>query len=151
VPSNHLGPDRHARGSRSLLEPGDHGVDVPIVCSITRFHLRSARHLLPAYREYHRVIREARDAQTPGLLRCAFLVENPVTWYSLSIWSERNAIAHFGTNVPRHVEAARAFFPRLASFPTPELWSTKWRLDSVSNNLDWGDFDMRGAILRASE
>jgi hypothetical protein len=151
VQSNHPGPDRHDRGPRSLLEPGDHAVDVPIVCSITRFRLRRARHLLPAYREYQKVVHEARLAQTPGLLRAAFLVENPVTWYSLSIWSDRNAIAHFGTNVPRHVDAARTFFPRLVFQPAPELWSTKWRLDSVSNNLNWGDFDMRGAILDAAE
>jgi hypothetical protein len=146
VQSSHPGPD-----PRSLLEPGDHAVDVPIVCTLTRFGLRSARHLLPAYRTYQRVVRDARESETPGLLQCAFLVENPWTWYSLSIWSERNAIAHFGTNVPGHVYAARAFFPRLAFQPAPELWSTKWRLDSVSHNLSWGDFDMRSAILAAGE
>jgi hypothetical protein len=129
----------------------DHAVDAPIVCTITRFGLRSARHLLPAYREYQRVVGAAHDAQTPGLLQCAFLIENPVTWYSLSIWSERTAIAHFGTNVPHHVDAARRFFPRLTFDPDPELWSTKWRLDSVSNNLAWDGFDMRSAIANAAE
>jgi hypothetical protein len=151
VPSSPPGPEPQARGAGSLLGPGDHAVDVPIVCTLTRFHLRTARHMLPAYREYQRVVRAARDAETPGLLQCAFLLENPVTWYSLSIWSERNAIAHFGTNVPRHVDAARAFFPRLTFDPMPELWSTKWRLDSVSNNLNWRGFDLRGAILEAQE
>ena len=138
-------------GPERLLGPGDHAVDVPIVCTLTRFGLRSARHMLPAYREYQRVVEQAREVQTPGLLRCAFLVENATTWYSLSIWSERNAIPHFGTNVPRHVDAARRFFPRLTGDAAPELWSTKWRLDSVSNNLSWGDFDLRSAILEAEQ
>lgn len=144
---------RDRRGSRSLLEPGEHPVDVPIVCTITRFGLRSRRQLLPALADYRRVVRDARESQTPGLLRCAFLVENPTTWYSLSIWSERDAIAHFGTQVLGHVDAARSLFPRLAceSNRGPELWSTKWRLISVSNNLNWADFDLRRLIVEAME
>jgi len=68
-----------------LREPGDHPVDVPIICVITRFGLRSARYLLPTYLDYRRVVREAKASETPGLLRAAFLIENLTTCYSLSI------------------------------------------------------------------
>ena len=141
------------QSSKSLREPGEHVVDVPLVCTITRFGLRSARHLMPSYRDYLGVVRAARETRTPGLLRSAFLVENPTTWYSLSIWAERDAISHFGTNVLGHVDAARRIFGRLAfeADRGPELWSTKWRLLSVSNNLNWGDFDLRELVLNLRE
>jgi hypothetical protein len=131
-----------------LLKPGDHPVDVPITCVISRFGLRHAGGLVPSYRDYRRVVREAERSRTPGLLRSAFLFEDLTTWFGLSFWSEPNAIAHFGTNVPGHVDAARRGFGRLAYDPArgPELWSTKWRLVSVSNNLAWDDFDLRGII-----
>ena len=131
-----------------LLEPGDHPVDVPITCVISRFGLRHVGGLLPSHRDYQRVVREAQQSGTPGFLRSAFLVEDPTTWFGLSFWSEPNAIAHFGTNVPSHVLAARRGFGRLAYDPVrgPQLWSTKWRLVSVSNNLAWDGFDLRGII-----
>lgn len=93
-------------------------------------------------------MRDAQRLGTSGLLRNAFLFENPTTWYSLSIWAERDAILSFGTHVVSHVAAARKVFPRLAfeGDRGPELWSTKWRLVSVSNNLNWGDFDLRESI-----
>ena len=132
-----------------LDDLGDNPVNVPILCVITRFGLRSVRYLLPTYLDYRRVIRNAEVSKTPGLLRSAFLIENPTTCYSLSIWTSWDAIPHFGTNVPYHVDAARRSFGRL-SFKKdhgPEIWSTKWRLVAVSNNLNWGDFDLRGLIL----
>lgn len=136
----------------SLAEPGDHAVDVPITCVLTRFGLRNARDLIPSYRDYQRVLRELERSQVPGFLRAAFLVQNPTTWYSLSLWAGDNPIPHFGSNVPGHVTAAHRGFSRLASDPDrgPELWSTKWRLMSVSNNLNWDDFDLRSAIRRHS-
>jgi hypothetical protein len=135
-----------------LDEPGDHPVDVPTTCVITRFSMRSARDLLPTYLDYRRVVREAVRTQTPGLLRSAFLIEPPATWYSLSIWASCDAIPAFGTNVPSHVEAARQVFGRVAmNRGRPEIWSTKWRLAAVSNNLTWGDFDLRGLILGLSD
>lgn len=131
--------------SRSLREPGDHEVDVPIMCSITRFGLRSARFLVPSYLDYRRVIRSAHESPAIGLLRSAFLVENPTTWYSFSIWS---GYPDFSAHVPDHVEAARKVFGRLSIEPDrgPELWATKWRLVSVTNNLNWDDFDLRRLI-----
>lgn len=131
-----------------LIEPGDHPVDAPITIVITRFGLRSVRYLLPTYLDYRRILRQAQAAQTPGLLRSAFLIENPTTCYSLSIWASWGAIPRFGTNVPYHVEAARKVFNRV-SFTSrgPEIWSTKLRLSAVSNNLNWEDFDLRALIL----
>ena len=132
-----------------LEQPGDHPVDAPVVCVVTRFGLRSAHHLLPTYLDYRRVVNAARASNTPGLLRSAFLVENPTTCYSVSIWESRGAIPQFGTNVPVHVEAARRAFGRMRihSKRGPELWSTKWNLNAVSNNLNWDDFDLRSLLL----
>lgn len=131
-----------------LREAGGQPVDVPILCVITRFGLRSAWHLLPTYLDFRRVMREARRSATPGLLRAAFLIEDFRTCYSLSVWAELNAIPKFGGNVPSHVDAARRVIGRLAFDPGrgPELWSAKWRLTAVSNNLNWSDFDLRGVI-----
>ncbi len=136
-----------------LDEPGDHPVDVPIICVITKFGLRSPLYLLPTYLDYRRVVRQAAQTQTPGLLRTAFLVENPTTCYSLSIWAGWEAIPFFGSNVPYHVEAARRVFGRVSFSPErgPEVWSAKFRLVSVSNNLNWEDFDLRGLILAMSK
>ena len=132
-----------------LEQPGDHPVDTPVVCVVTRFGLRSARHLLPTYLDYRRVVTAARMSNTPGLLRSAFLVENPTTCYSVSIWESREAIPRFGTSVPVHVEAARRVFGRVLFDKSrgPEIWSTKWQLASVTNNLNWDDLDLRQVIL----
>jgi hypothetical protein len=128
-----------------LETPGDHKVDVPIVCVITRFKLRSVWHLLPTYLDFRRVVSQAHTAQTPGLLRTAFLVETLTTCYSLSIWANATSIPHFGSTVPVHVQAARRVFARLAFSPRrgPEIWSAKFTLRSVSNNLNWDDFELR--------
>jgi hypothetical protein len=136
-----------------LNEPGDHPVNVPIVCVITRFGLRSARYLLPTYLDYRRVLKQAKATQTPGLLRAAFLIENPTTCYTLSLWASREAIPRFGTKVPYHVEAARRVFGRVsfAAGRGPEVWSTKLQLNTVSNNLNWQDFDLRRLILEMSQ
>lgn len=134
-----------------LREPGDHPVDAPILCVLTRFGLRSPIFLLPTYLDYRRTLKKARG--TPGLLRAAFLIENPTTCYSLSIWSKWDDIPVFGTNVPIHVDAARRVFGRLlmSNHGGPELWSTKWRLSTVSNNLNWEEFDLRAAVLSMSD
>jgi hypothetical protein len=139
-------PDSEA-GS-SLRKGGDNPVDVPVTCVVTRFGLRSAGHLLPTYRDFRKVVEEARAVDTPGLLRSAFLIENSRTCYSLSVWAGPNDIPAFGGNVPAHVDAARRVIGRLAYDQEHglELWSTKWRLVSVSNNLNWPDFDLRGIV-----
>jgi hypothetical protein len=141
--------DRGSEGVSSLREPGEHFVDAPIMCAITRFGLRHARSLLPCYLDYRRVRQRASESPVPGLLRSAFLVENPTTWYSVSLWSGTPGIS---ADVSAHVEAARNVFGRLSVEPGrgPELWSTKWRLVSVTNNLNWDDLDLRRLIADAS-
>lgn len=136
-----------------LREVGDHPVTSPAVAVITRFRLRGPQHLLPTYRAYRRVLLEAQRSQTPGLLRAAFLLESPSTWYSLSLWADANAISHFGTNAAGHVEAANRIFEhvRYDEHHDPEIWSTKWRLQSVSNNLSWEGFDLRDILTGTGE
>ena len=132
---------------------GDHPVDVPIYCVITRFGLRSPRALLPTILDYRHVATQASRTRTPGLVRSAFLIEDARTCFSLSIWTPWEAIRWFGTNVPIHVDAARKVFSRLAFTPErgPELWSTKWRLASISNNLNWGQFDLRKLVRESMD
>jgi hypothetical protein len=133
-----------------LHEPGDHPVNVPFICVITRFGLRSARYLLPTYLDYRRIVKQAVQTQTTGLLRAAFLIENPRICYSLSLWDSFAAIPQFGTNVPYHIDAARRVFGRVhfAKGRGPEVWSVKLRLKSVSNNLNWQEFDLRALIFK---
>src|SRR5690606_32282356 len=107
--------------------------------------------LLPTYLDYRRIMKQA--VRTPGLLRSAFLVENLTTCYSLSIWASRDAIPRFGTNVPYHVTAGNRVFGRLAfrQGRGPEIWSTTWRLNSVSHNLNWEEFDLRALLVSMNE
>lgn len=134
-----------------LRKAGDHPVDVPIVCVVTRFGLRSPRYLLPMYLDFRSIRRDANSV--PGLLQSAFLIENPNTCYTFSLWRSWDAIPNFGTRVPAHVDVARkAFFRSINERERrPEIWSTKWRLMSVSNNLNWSDFDLRQIIVAASK
>lgn len=139
-------PDSLESGG-ALREPGEHAVDVPITCVLTRFRMRHPGQVLASYRDYWRVREQARE-QVPGFLHAAFLVESPTTWISLSLWDSVAPIAHFGTDVFDHVTAARKGFSRLKLHDEGlELWSTKWRLESVSSNLNWPGFDLRGTIL----
>jgi hypothetical protein len=128
-----------------LSAPGEHLVDAPITCAMTRFRLRSSRYLAASYRDYRNIIRSVDDPASLGLLRSAFLVENPSTWYSYSVW---DGTPELSAHVRAHIDAANRVLGRLAMHPDRgvELWSTKWRLTSVSNNLHWGDFDMRRLI-----
>lgn len=138
---------RHVRATTPPLnEPGDNSVDVPIVCVLTRFGLRHPFYLLPTYIDYHRTLKHSH--RIPGLLRSAFLIENLTICYSLSIWSRWDDIPHFGTHVPYHVDVARRVFGRvfMSKHGGPEIWSTKWRLTTISNNLNWSEFDLRSVI-----
>lgn len=110
------------------------GTESPPICVLTRFGLKSPLDLIPLYREYGRVLRSTRRSGTPGLLKSAFLVERPTACFGLSIWTEKEAIALFGTNVLAHVEAGNSVFRRLLvdDDGRAELWSTKWRLLGVT-------------------
>jgi hypothetical protein len=122
---------------------GNEIVDVPIMCSLTRFGLKSPRLLPTMLRDYRRVLRSANEAEPAsfGLLKSAFLIENPSTCYSLSIWSGEPT---FSAHVPHHVQVANKTLARLSYEPGsgPELWTTRWRLASVTRNLNWDGFDL---------
>lgn len=92
-------------------------------------------------------MRRMRREEPAGLLRSSFLVEGLTTCYSLSIWVDESAIPRFGSSVEEHVAVARGVFGRLRfRNRRPELWSTRWRLAEVSNNLNWDAFDLRHEI-----
>jgi hypothetical protein len=119
------------------------------MCSITRFGLRNTRSLASSYLDFRRLLHAVEESPPDGLLKAAFLVEDPRTWYSFSIWSRE---PWFSAQLPAHVDIARNVFPRLAFDPErgPELWSTRWRLVSVTNNLNWNGFDLRQEIVDRS-
>lgn len=133
----------------SLFTPGDHRVDTPITCVVTRFGLRSPLKLARAHLDYRRVVRDTRASGTPGLIHSAFLVESSTSFVTLSIWENLQAIPIFGTNIPAHAEVARQIVGDLSfdSRRGPELWSTKWNLISVSHNLNWDAIDFRTAVI----
>jgi hypothetical protein len=124
---------------------GETVVDAEITCVITRFVLRSPLSLLRMLRENRRLVRVAGATAGLGLLRSAFVIESPRVCFSLSIWSGEPLMSG---RVEQHIEAARRVFPRLAYAEGrgPELWSTQWRLVSTTNNLNWGDFNLRSLI-----
>jgi hypothetical protein len=144
--SDSAGADSHRNGFRAL---GHHEVESSVVCVLTRISVRRRRDLLRMYRAYRRVARASR--RTPGLLRTAFLVENARTWYSLSLWENSHAISQFGTNVPEHVQVVRSNFGRIGFSHSDglDVWSTKWRLYSVSHNLRWEEFDLLPYVRQA--
>ena len=127
-----------------LTQPGSHVVDSEIYCMITRFGLRRPWHLVAARREFNQLA--AAGSMVPGLLDAVFLVEDPTTFHSVSLWSRPPSLSE---HLERHVDAANRVFGRLVFDPErgPELCSTTWRLTAVTNNLNWGRFDLRSEIL----
>jgi hypothetical protein len=124
-------------GGRLRFE-GERSVAAPVVAVLTRFALRRPWHLLQTYVSYRWLMRRIRRAKPEGLIASAFLIEGPTTCYSLSMWASERAIPWFGTHVDGHTQVARGIFGRLRyANGRPELWSTKWRLVSVSGNLNW--------------
>lgn len=121
-------------------------LETDVSCVLTRLHLRSVWSLPWMWLAYLRIRWEAR--QVRGLLRTAFLVAGPRTCFVLSIWADDRAIKEFGTRVETHVQAARLSFRRTFNKKRQraEVWSTQWRLAGVSNNLQWGDFDLRATM-----
>jgi hypothetical protein len=128
----------------SLSGAGYERIDSKVTCVITRFQLRSARDLFRLYRLYRRVRREARQ-RCSGLLHAGFLVEGLRTFYSFTLWKDDAAVVEFGTVVDSHIRVAghglqATFRPELQR---PEIWSTQWRLDAISENLHWEGVDVR--------
>jgi len=121
-------------------------MDSTISCLITRFQLRSPWSLLPFYVWFRRVRKESRKVR--GLLKAVFLVENLRTCYTVSFWSDEDAIVEFG-NVHSHIAAANsAFRPKYRhDKKRAEIWSAQFRLWAVScHNLNWEDFDLQAHL-----
>lgn len=137
-----------AEPSPLLRTVGDHPVDLPTTCVVTRFALESPWKMLQTISDYRRVLRAAAESRTPGLFQAVLALDTPTSCVSISIWRDEASIAAFGTAVPEHVVAARSVFARLKMDAElgPELWSTKWRIASVSSNLNWRGFDLARMI-----
>jgi hypothetical protein len=96
---------------------------------------------------YRRITADAR--LVPGYLQSAFLIQDRHSCCTLSIWADAAAIARFGT-VITHIRFGNWAFPRLRQTSSGrELWSTRWRLVGVSNNLRWDGFDLRAFYSEA--
>jgi hypothetical protein len=117
-------------------------VETPIVGIVTRFRFAHVWDVARSYFAFRRIRDAARG--TPGYLNSVFLIEDLHTCYSLSIWEHAASIPVFGTTVTEHVRAGNWAFARLrrTTRGERELWSTQWRLDTVSNNLAWEGFEL---------
>lgn len=130
---------------RPPLVPGENPVDASIICVVTRVRFRSPLALLWTYVDYRRTKRMAQSFQ--GLLGSAFLVEGWTSCVTMSWWDSEQSIHRFGTVVPFHVSAARHAFRRARTLSDgPEIWSAKWAVVAVSNNLRWGSFRFADAL-----
>ena len=96
-----------------------------MICVTTRFRVRHFWLLLPMYLTYRRLQRDLN--QTPGLIRYAFLLQNPVACFTLSVWESEAALLRF-TNVSSHVQAVR----RAKRWCREDIWSAYWHIDAVS-------------------
>jgi hypothetical protein len=118
-------------------------VDTEVSCILTRFRLRSAWFLIPFYRAFLRVRKDARKVD--GLLQASFLIEDCRTCYTLSLWRNDQAIVEFGSRVTSHIFAANsAFGPTFRKdLQRAEIWSAQFRLWAVScHNLNWDGLDL---------
>lgn len=95
-----------------------------MICVTTRFQLKHLWVLAPMYLIYHGMRQNL--AKAPGLIRYAFLIQSPITCYTLSIWESEAAMAKFA-NTPTHVNAVR-FAKRWCR----DIWSAYWRIDAIS-------------------
>jgi hypothetical protein len=95
-----------------------------MICVTTRFRLRHFWMLLPMYLTYRQMHRDLKQA--PGLIRYAFLLQNPLACCTLSLWESEDAIINF-SNVPNHVNAVRR-----AQRWCRDIWSAYWHIDAVS-------------------
>lgn len=138
--------------TRRPVATGERLVETPIVCAFTRFHMTSPLHLPVSFREYRRVLARASSRDESGLLHADFLFSGPRTWFSFSVWRDYDAIPEFNSRTPEHAVAAGRAFARAARIDgAPQIWSTKWRLLSVTNNLEWEGFDLAGALGASGE
>lgn len=126
-------------------------VDGTLTCVLTRFQVRSIWHLFRFYRQFRRVRTEAR--KIGGLLHAGFLIEGPRTCFTFSVWEDEGAIVDFGGRVTSHVrvagEAFGATYDRRKG--APQICSTQWRIEAVSNNLEWQGVDLASRVQKRAE
>lgn len=120
-----------------------------VSCVLTRFFLPSFWSLFLFFIAFRRVRRQAM-ATTPGLIRALFLVEAPRICYTLSLWTDDNAIVDFGTRVTSHIAAPNWGLNHVfrKDLQRPEVWSVHWRLWAISDNLNWEGVDLREVLAR---
>jgi hypothetical protein len=124
-------------------------VNSTMACVVTRFRMKSLLGVIGCYRHYRR-IRAASRRQT-GLLAALFAFDDTRTCYTISIWSDDEAILRFNTESSRHIRAGNWLAGRLDTCEgRPELWSAKFSLQAIGDNLQWHGVDTR-ATLRAAE
>jgi len=99
-----------------------------MICVTTRFRLRHFWMLLPMYLTYRRMRRDLKQA--PGLIRYAFLLQNPVACCTLSLWESEATLIAF-SNVPSYVHAVRR-----AKRWCRDIWSAYWRNKERTQSMD---------------
>lgn len=121
--------------------PGSREVQSSVTAVLTRIQFAHSRDVIQAYGRYRRVRSTAESVS--GYLASALLVDGLDAVLIFSVWADANAIPRFGTTVRDHVEAGNWAYARARrTGGRPQVWSTRWRLDSVSNNLSWDGFDL---------
>lgn len=123
-------------------------VDYPLYCTVTRVRLRSAWHLPRAWSYFRRVRRQMHGLD--GLRRASFAIAGPRTFIILSVWDHEIALLDFATSITAHHDAVRSTLRRARQIQGgPEIWSTQWKIWSVSNNLNWNGSREWSPVLEA--
>lgn len=123
---------------------GEQVLDTDMRCVLTRFQFKSTSGLLRMRRRFLQVTADAQRLDVPGLRQSALLIESPKACFSLSIW---DGLPLFSAHVQSHIDAANSVFGSLGFDDAgPQLWSTEWRLASISNNRNWPGLDLRAGI-----
>lgn len=120
-----------------------------VSCVLTRFCTPSFWSVPKFYFAFRRVRKQAL-ATTPGLIKAVFLVEGLRTCYTLSLWTDDNAIVDFGTRVMSHVATANWAIAHMLrkTRQRTEIWSVHWRLWAIGHNLNWKGVDLREVLMR---
>jgi len=125
-----------------------------VSCVLTRFGLPSVFSLGFFFLAFRRIRKESL-ARIDGLIEAVFLVEWPRTCYTLSLWTDDNAILDFNGRIISHITSANWALVHVFNKHSrrPEVWSVQWRLWAVSNNLNWDAVNLREILaeqLRSS-
>jgi len=97
-----------------------------MICVATRLRLARWWHLVPLYASYRRMRPDLEAA--PGLLRHAFLLHDPFTCFTFSVWESERALRSFA-NTDAHLRGVR-----LAHRVCREVWSAYTRVDAISRS-----------------